>query len=77
MQPYKILATRDNKKLSLELTNAIPDDICVDWTLYSEILFHLVQNALKFTQKGGKLTLRVSHYPINLHTNHYVKNLKD
>ena len=42
MQPYMILAKRDQKRFSLELTNHIPSTICVDWTLYSEILYHLV-----------------------------------
>jgi len=30
-----------------------------DWTLYDEILFHIVANAVKFNRRNGSVTIRL------------------
>ena len=52
------------EELTIELivANKIPNDIFTDWQIYSEVLFHLMQNAVKFSQKGGHIKLTVSFH---------------
>ena len=52
--------------VDLEITNKIPKETCTDWIIYTQILFHLIQNAFKFTQQGGRIKIRVSYHPIKL-----------
>ena len=60
LKPYQIQADKDQITFELELINKIPREACTDWVLYAEILFHLIQNATKFTPKGGHIKIRIS-----------------
>ena len=53
-------------KIRLLIANEIPDEICADWSIYGEILFHVMQNAVKFSRKDGTITIVLSYYPVNL-----------
>jgi len=45
----------------LKLANNVPNDLCTDWTVYCQILFHLMQNAFKFNQVDGEVIITVSY----------------
>ena len=49
LKPYQIQADKNQITFELEIINEIPREACTDWVLYAEILFHLIQNAFKFT----------------------------
>lgn len=36
----------------------VDGDFCIDWRFYSEIMYHLVTNAIKFNKNKGKITIR-------------------
>jgi len=61
LKPYQVQAHKTQINLEFEIINKIPEHVCADWVLYSEILFHLIQNAFKFTPKGGQIKLRISY----------------
>jgi len=42
--------------------NLIPHWVCSDWTLYRQILFHLIQNAIKFNSEGGSIKIVASYH---------------
>ena len=58
-------------EISIELLigNEIPSKICADWDIYEQILFHIIQNAFKFSKKGGTIKLTLSYHPVDLVTN--------
>ena len=66
LKPYHVQALKTQITFEFEIINKIPDHTCTDWILYSEILFHLIQNAFKFTPKGGHIKLRISYQPLQL-----------
>ena len=45
------------------MKNTIPDEIYSDWQIYTEILFHVIQNAFKFTNKDGEIKISVVYCP--------------
>lgn len=49
LQPYQPQANQKGLKVTLKFNNEIPWNLCSDWQLYSEILFHILQNAIKFS----------------------------
>ena len=42
--------------------NAIPEWVCTDWILYKEILYHILQNAIKFNKQNGSIRIVVSFH---------------
>jgi len=62
--PYASVAKQKSLRVVLRFANEIPDDICVDWQIYHEILFHLMQNAVKFSKSEGEIRITVSYSPI-------------
>ena len=66
------------KELNIELivANEIPLEICTDWQIYSEVLFHLMQNAFKFSHKGGKVKITVSYHPLKLRPTKFSRAVK-
>ncbi|MEM9447319.1 MAG: ATP-binding protein [Cyanobacteria bacterium P01_E01_bin.6] len=58
-----------NKNLQLDMT--LPDvlpDVPIDERRISQVLSHLLSNAIKFTPEGGHITLEVSHLQTNTDT---------
>ena len=39
-------------KLTVEISDRIPNEICLDMKRYKQILFNLIGNAIKFTYTG-------------------------
>ena len=62
MKTYKLNAVEKEVELSLDIDKSIPK-ILGNWDLLLQVLDNLVGNALKFTSKGGKLTLRAYTWP--------------
>ena len=52
------------KNLTVEVVegNLIPSWACTDWSTYKEILFHILQNAIKFNSENGKIKILVSFH---------------
>jgi len=52
------------KNLTVEVVegNLIPSWACTDWSTYKEILFHILQNAIKFNCENGKIKILVSFH---------------
>ena len=50
------------------LLNDFPKTACMDWTIYCEILFHIMQNAIKFSRRESFIRLTISYHPIELVT---------
>ena len=50
--------------MRLLLKNQIPSDLNCDWQVYSQILFHLIQNAVKFSSDGGEIKINVAYCPL-------------
>jgi len=66
MELYQIHAKKLGLRIELVLANEIPKDLCLEWNIYTEILFHLMQNAVKFSDKGGLIRLTLSYHPVDL-----------
>ena len=59
-QNFAILMSEPkNLQFSLEITSELPDSLYLDRARLSQILWNLISNAVKFTEKG-KITLQVS-----------------
>lgn len=60
IQNFAILMSEPkNLQFSLEITSELPDSLYLDRARLSQILWNLISNAAKFTEKG-KITLQVS-----------------
>ena len=66
MQPFRVRG--EEKFLTVETIEAfgdkkefmdIKDHICTDWEIYQCTLFHLMQNAIKFSKTGKKIKLEI------------------
>ena len=44
--------------------NDLPSAIYCDWKIYLEILFHIVQNAIKFSKASSEIRISVLYYAI-------------
>jgi len=58
----RLKAHHHNIELGLELDEA-PQNITADPRLFKQVLFNLLDNAVKFTPDGGRVTVRVSLEP--------------
>ena len=65
----------ESSKVNLEFINEIATDpyVKVDKTRVQQIMVNLVQNALKFSSSGGKITIRL----IQTDSGHYLISVKD
>ncbi len=70
---HDVIARQKKLYLKTEIENSLPEIIWGDSTRLNQILVNLVNNALKFTDKGG-ITINVSHKILNHQNNN--KNLK-
>ena len=54
----------EQKKIQVEVAeaNLIPQWACSDWNLYKQILFHVLQNAIKFNKENGEIRIVVSFH---------------
>ena len=66
LKPYKIQAKKAMLRIELDVANEIPAGICVDWVVYSEILFHIMQNAVKFSNQSGTIRITTSYHPVDV-----------
>lgn len=48
LEPFKDLLNAKKLEVQVIEANKIPDWACTDWNVFSNILFHLVQNSIKF-----------------------------
>ena len=44
--------------------NELPEELYSDWTVYSQILFHIIQNAFKFSNPETEIKIFVSYCPL-------------
>ena len=44
--------------------NDIPNHMGSDWKIFEYILFHLVQNAIKFNKLGGSISFDMSYHEL-------------
>ena len=52
----------EQKQLTVEgLNNCEPQTVCADFDLLQQVVYNLLENAVKFTNEGGTLSLRVFH----------------
>lgn len=61
---HDVMAQQKKLYITSEIENNLPEIIRGDSTRLSQILVNLVNNALKFTDKGG-ITIKVSHETLN------------
>lgn len=59
LKPYSFEAGSKNLYFTSQVEPLVPDSVVVDPNRLRQILHHLIQNALKFTERGG-IDLRVS-----------------
>ena len=57
---YKDRFLKKNITLSCDLASSLPDTIMLDTLHFNQVLANLIDNALKFTLKGGNVLLKVS-----------------
>lgn len=66
MQPYNLQAKRKGIKVILKLHKSVPKNILSDWKLYSEILFHLIQNSFKFGKVESEINITMFYCPLEI-----------
>lgn len=62
----QIQAAQKQIELSLELPKDLPPQIEADPALFHQAIYNLVENAIKYTPQGGRVTLRVRSTPTDL-----------
>jgi len=62
MQPFFHSLKQKNITVEVAEANLIPHWVCSDWTLYKQILFHVLQNAIKFNSDGGCIKIVASYH---------------
>ena len=56
---FAVSARRKQLTLALEVTEDVPSEIVADMNRLSQVLVNLIGNAVKFTNPGGSITVRV------------------
>jgi len=62
LKPFYLKITSQNINVEVIECNEIPDWACTDWNLYSQILFHILANAFKFSSSNGQVQLYLSFH---------------
>ena len=57
--------------MTFQIKNKIPEEIYADWQIYTEILFHLIQNAFKFSKKGWEIKISVVYCQFEYEQNNH------
>ena len=66
LKPFEIQAFEKNLEVKIALINEIPEGMCFDMKIYEEIIFHLMQNAIKFNKKGGAIIIDLSYQELEV-----------
>ena len=64
MQPYLQPVIQGNLTVTLKLMNDLPEVLNCDWKIYQEILFHIIQNAIKFSNADSEIKISVLYCPL-------------
>ena len=53
------------EKKEIEISNAVPENlvVCADWIMFESIIRNITSNAIKFTPRGGKITISATVQP--------------
>lgn len=62
MPPFFHSLQQKNLTVEMAEANLIPRWVCCDWTLYKDILFHVIQNAIKFNVDKGNIKVITSYH---------------
>ena len=62
LAPFFHSLQQTNQTVEVVEGNLIPCWLCTDWDTYKQTLFHLMQNAIKFNNPGGKIKITVSFH---------------
>jgi len=61
LKPYQPQAQQKGLRVVLKFNNPISSAICTNWQIYAEILFHILQNAFKFSKRNGEIHITVNY----------------
>lgn len=60
---YHLLQAKQLKgEVAVVANKSIPPGVCADWNIYQNILFQLVQNAIKFNNSAGSIRIILSFH---------------
>lgn len=62
IKPFQQMLEEKRLEVSVVEINKIPSWANTDWDIFSQILFHLVQNAIKFNIAGGSIKIMLSFH---------------
>ena len=62
LKPFNYQFLDKALKVDVIEANPIPSWACTDWKLYEQILYHLVQNSVKFNQENGSIKIILSYH---------------
>ena len=66
LKPFEIQAFEKNLEVKIALINEIPEGMCFDLKIYEEIIFHLMQNAIKFNKTGGCIIIDLNYQELEV-----------
>ena len=61
LESYREPVKSQHLKVTMHTLNDIPEYLCAEWTCYIDILYHLVQNAVKFSKPGGHIKIILAY----------------
>ena len=64
LKPFYHSLSQASLKIEVTEANLIPNWVQTDWDVYMETLFHLVQNAIKFSRPSGLIRIIVSFHTL-------------
>ena len=72
LKPFFHSLQQKGLKVQIIEANMIPNWISTDWNLYKEILFHLLQNAIKFNNDHGSIKIIMSFHTMQDEFRHLI-----
>ena len=60
LKPLMLIVRERQLKCSVFLQSSVPSKFYIESKIYSEILFNIAQNAIKFNKPKGAITISVS-----------------
>jgi hypothetical protein len=63
MLPFAKMATDRQIKLKYKILDGMEEKmrLCLDWRVYKSILYHIVSNAVKFSNNQGKIGIEIQY----------------